>query len=604
MVGTCPTKGDAALNTKPGTIEVLSVGAIGRRPDELAKRNRLNAALRLNLLAVLNKNAAAIRADVQAALRPWAEQEANTEALAEWLLDRGGWEKIDAEEVEARLVTAARAEERRMLDAVEVSGDEPNPLLHMIWGKTGALLLRYSISRKERAAKTINVSFDFQPDVPEGLIMPEGWDHPRKAPERLGLDALKAGLRFLEYEGLCACLTDAAGEKGNWLAPLAAAWLSDRAQKERARIDLEAHAVGMSILTKARTASGDKWTAFARPLDIPAALAGQLDVELDGERYAAEPDMAAGAVGQSLRPRGMDLVPADWLNNPAQLCLALDLDAPPEALREYMVETAAKTAHLANLPNICPKLLGFMFAAAPMTGRPVQGTLGELANWLYPDWKKNRRSTRDLKGLGGAFVAVKGLRLVETENDGTRRPYELFTMDFALTANPEARLGWMVNPWLVQRMKGGRGGGFFLLNMTRWLALGVQNPRLFPLALRLAALWDKARVGGIYNPARLQPIDADRLAWECNALPPGAAMYRANRTDAEAGRVQLIRARSNLETDLDALRTAGLLGPWEKRKVHGRGYTVLPVPPEEYPEACKRAVSAGRRAKARKRGRG
>jgi len=272
--------------------------------------------------------------------------------------------------------------------------------------------------------------------------------------------------------------------------------------------------------------------------------------------------------------------------------LNLNPNTPPEALREYMMETAARTAHLAGLPNMCPKLLGLMFAAAPMSGRAVKGTLGELAHRLYPDWKTRRQSKRDLQGLGAAFVAIKSLRLVEPLQDGIRHPYDLFIVDYDLSCKPDAKLGFMINPWLVERMKGGKGGGFFLLNMTRWLALGIQNPRLFPLALRLAAGWDKARVGGIYDPAHLRPIEGDRLAWECNTLPEGAAAYRAGKTDARAARNDLAEARANLEADLNRLQEAGLLGPWDKRKVYGEGFTVLPVPPADYAEACKRAVQA------------
>jgi len=368
------------------------------------------------------------------------------------------------------------------------------------------------------------------------------------------------------------------------------------------RLDREAAAVGISIRPKATTAAGNAWTPLPRALNVAAALGGPFSVEVDGESYMPEPDLA-GPAALALRPRGLDIVPADWLGNPAQLSLALDLDTPPDAVLEYLgavVETAARTAHLARLGNICPKLLGLMFAAAPMTGRMVQGTLGELARMLYPDWTSNRRSTRDLQGVGAAMMAVKGLRLVETELDGTRRPYELFIVDMALTAKPDAVLGWTINPWLVKRMQGGKGGGFFLLNMTRWLALGIQNPRLFPLALRLAALWDAARVrNGPFDPARLKPIEADRLAWECNTLPEGAAMYRAKRTDAHAGKVQLLRARDKLAADLDALREAGLVGDWKPtmHKVHGAGWTLLPVPPADYQEACKRAAQAVRKSK-------
>jgi hypothetical protein len=72
-------------------------------------------------------------------------------------------------------------------------------------------------------------------------------------------------------------------------------------------------------------------------------------------------------------------------------------------------------------------------------------------------------------------------------------------------------------------------------------------------------------------------------------------MYRAKRTDTHAGKVQLLRARDNLEADLDALREAGLLGPWRKTKAYGRGFDVLPMPPADYAEACKRAAQAVRK---------
>lgn len=387
----------------------------------------------------------------------------------------------------------------------------------------------------------------------------------------------------------------ATGPNGNppeaspkWLRLTLKPWIKEAAE----RLERTAHAVAIAIRPKARTQAGNQWTPLPRALEAAAALGGSF--EWGGETYALEPDMAGKAAGHVLRPRRLDIVPADWLNNPAQMCLALDLNAAPEAVREYMIETAARTATLARLPNMCPKLLGFMFAAAPMTGRPVKGTLLELARYMYSDWSRRRQNKRDLQGLGAAFVAVKSLRLVEIRPDGTRHPYDLFTIDYDLSCKPNAEIGFMLNPWLVERMKGGSHGGYFMLNMTRWLALGIQNPRLFPLALRLAALWDKARKGGIYDPANLRPIEADRLAVECNTLPEGAAMYLTRKTDAHAAHVALKTARANMEDDLNALREAGLLGPWEKRKVYGKGFTVLPVPPDDYAEACKKATQASR----------
>jgi len=564
----------------------------GRENARLA-RDTIADALRRALADVLDRKGADLAPDVLADLRKWAAEDANPEALAEWL-NRDGWGKVDGAAVEAALVTAARA-------TAEADGLKDG-LACVLWNPGAPyFVLLYDTARanvdkpdvRERIARKTAPHID----PLTALLVPEGRTPPDKATVLLGLDALKAGLQGFDWGGLGLCLTDKAGRAGDWLGRLAVPWMDERRAALVERLDRQAAAVGIALRPKAETAAG-KWTPLPRVLDVAAALGGPFAVEVDGETYAPEPELA-GPAALALRPRGVDIVPADWLGNPAQLSLALNLDTPPDAVLEYLgavVESATRTAHLAKLPNICPKLLGLMFAAAPMTGRMVQGTLGELARMLYPDWTSNRRSTRDLQGVGAAMMAVKGLRLVETEPDGTRRPYELFIVDMALTAKPDAVLGWTINPWLVKRMQGGKGGGFFLLNMTRWLALGIRNPRLFPLALRLAALWDAARVrNGPFDPARLRPIEADRLAWECNTLPEGAAMYRAKRTDSHAGKVQLLRARDNLEADLDALREAGLLGPWKKTKAYGRGFDVLPMPPADYAEACKRAAQAVRK---------
>ena len=571
------------MNDKPKEQNPLDLDAHFAR----LCRDEMTKALRYRLADILNRNADKLGTAVVNALRPWAEQDANIEALSEWLTP-GGWKKIDGDKVEARLVTAARA-------VVKAEGFKDG-LISFLWRKPkdpDPALLLFDVPRADRDAPDVRerIAKQAKPKPPVGLP-PYGWTGPDKTTVLLGLDALRAGLQGFDWEGLSGCLTDKAGKNGDWLRLLAGAWIEERAGIEAERIKRAKRAVGIEIRALAETSDKQEWTRFPRALDIAAALGGPFSVKVDGDAYAMEPEMAGEAVGRALRPRGLDIVPADWLGNSAQLTLNLNPNTPPEALREYMMETAARTAHLAGLPNMCPKLLGLMFATAPMSGRAVKGTLGELAHRLYPDWKTRRQSKRDLQGLGAAFVAIKSLRLVEPLQDGIRHPYDLFIVDYDLSCKPDAKLGFMINPWLVERMKGGQGGGFFLLNMTRWLALGIQNPRLFPLALRLAAGWDKARVGGIYDPAHLRPIEGDRLAWECNTLPEGAAAYRAGKTDARGAEVALTTARANLEADLNRLQEAGLLGPWDKRKVYGEGFTVLPVPPADYAEACKRAVQA------------
>lgn len=544
----------------------------------------LTAHLRESLADVLAKNAPTLAPDVVAALRPWTE-EANIEGLAEWL-GKEGWGKVDGDKVEARLVKAAW----EFLDRDKRTNDSFRICFYLPQGAktfSTAWIFRYELTRAEAPKGGLSVEITWH-EAPQGEPPP-----PKVAVYAYGLDALKTGLEFMEWQGLAECIPVPEKTKENdWLRLLAGAWLQDRANRETERHERAALAVPFAIRPKARTSAGNDWTPLPRALTPAAAMGGPFAVDVDGETYAQEPDFAGAAVGHALRPRGLDIVPADWLGNPAQMTLALQLDAP--AVKEYLIETAARTATL-TLPHMCPKLLGFMFAAAPMTARPVKGTLLELAHWIYPDWKDRRQSKRDLQGLGAAFVAVKSLRLVETKPDGTRHPYDLFTVDYDLSCKPDASLGFMINPWLADRMQGGTGGGFFLLNMTRWLSLGIQNPRLFPLALRLAALWDEARKGGVFDPARLHTIEADRLAAQCNTLSPGAAMYRAGKTDAGAAKQALKDARANLEADLNALKDAGLLGDWTKRKIHGKGFELLPVPPADYAEACKRAAHTCRK---------
>lgn len=526
------------------------------------------------------KHGAAVAEDLLA----WAA-ETNIETLAEWL-DAKGWavlenDKEHAAKVERALAEAWNTAPEKRLQYLPYFVDLEEG------AKTEALLWDKKIS----GPVPMKIGFAYigltsKDEVPEGRSLPDGI----QTPVSIGIEALRALIQRRDWHQLEKAAPENTPCK--WLRLLAIPWITERAKNIADILDRAEKSVEIIIRPKAFTDAGNKWTPLPRAIDVASVLGGPAALKVDGETYANEPEMAGEAAVRALRPRALDVVPADWLDKPEQLTLALDANDVPDAVKEYLIETATKTATLAKLPNMAPKLLGFMFAAAPMTGRPVKGTLLDLARWMYPDWTQRRQNKRDLQGLGAAFVAVKNLRLVETKPDGTRHPYDLFTVDYDLSAKPDAALGFMVNPWLVERMKGGKHGGFFLLNMTRWLSLGIQNPRLFPLALRLASLWDEARAGGIYNAERLRPIEADRLAFMCNTLPEGAAMYRVGKTSAGTAKAALSVARANLEADLDALAAAGLLGDWKptKRKIYGKGFELLPVPPPDYAEACRRAV--------------
>ena len=580
----CATR-EADNNAAAPLSRVLNTLGLWGEKNTRKARDSVADALSRALADLLNRKGADLAPEVLADQRKWAAEDANPEALAAWL-DRDGWKKVNGTEVEAALVKAARARN-------EAEGLKDG-LSCVVWNQGAPyFVLFYDTARADR--KKPDVLARISQKQTEGpryafsaALLSAETTEPRTPPDGvtvlLGLDALKAGLQGFDWSGLSLCLTDKADRAADWLGRLAVEWLADRIEAQAEKRKRFAGAFSIEIREKSETRNG-KWTPLPRALDAAAVLGGPF--KMDGETYAGAPEMAGAAVGRALRPRALDIVHADWLDNKPQLTLALDLNIPTEAVKEYMIETAARTAHLGGLPNMCPKLLGFMFAAAPMTASPVKGTLLELAHWLYPDWKDRRQSSRDLKGLGLAFVAVKGLRLVATKPDGTLHPYDLFTMDYDLSSKPETELGFMINPWLATRMQGGAGGGYFLVNMTRWLAMDIRNPRLFPLALRLASLWDKARVrNGPYDPGLLKPILADRLAWECNTLSEGAAMFRTGKTDARTAKAALHATRDNLEADLDTLKEAGLLGEWEKKKVHGQGFELRPIPPADYAEAC------------------
>ena len=448
------------------------------------------------------------------------------------------------------------------------------------------------VTDEKTAAKLAHICF-FPCDEWRPWTLNEQKDVPAEDPERMLWTLAHGQIMFLPHELF---------PSKSWLDLVAYAWLAEHRERLRA-VDIEVRPIA--------AVGGLQYTTFPRGLEGASAMGGPIaiadPVEVNGEEYANEPALVADAAGKTIQrgeklkaveeagsslaiqPRSLGVVPEEWLDNAKQMHLELGLD--DEHVREYLVETATKTAALAKFTAIAPKMLGFMFACAPMSGRGVKGNLEELALSLIPDLKERRRKQRDLSMVGTALVAMKGLRVLEKKANGVLHPYDLFSLDYDLSSAADAEVGWCINPWLAKRMEGGSGGGFFLLNMSRWLQLPIKNPRIFPLALRLAAYQDKARVNGIYQPNRLQWIEADKLALQCNTLPEEAAAYRDGHTANKNAKVQLSKTRANLEADLDTLKEHGFLGNWRKEKVYGKGWRLLPVPAEDYAEACRNAVN-------------
>lgn len=568
-----------------------------------AARDILNRAMRETLAAIAKGFTEPDESHLVEPMAEWAEA-ANLESLAEWLAG-GGWDNVDAPKCVERMAH---------LPALRVWGDDPD---------MEGVDLDPVLDDEARQA-ILNAVLD--DEEAKGLPL---------AGEASGMSLLRACFSMHYWTPLL----DDAG-RYEWMRSLAGAWAESHTDRLGEKAAAFAAAVPIMVRPIARTGA-DEWTAFPRGMESAAALAGpiaiQNPIDYNGEVYGHEPEIAAPLTGRAFKKgghkttasnkapedgedvrllvdwksmgnrlaiasRGGDIVPQTWVSRPRQMALSLNMEHASPHVMEYIIETATKTAVLADLPNMSLKMLGFLFASAPWSGRACKGTLLDLAKEQYPDLAK-RRHPKDLETVAAAFVACgKGLQWMDEKPDGVKHPYDIWTIDYDLSGKPDAAVGYMVNPWLAARLSG-KGGGFFILNMSRWKALPIIKPRLFPLVLRLAAYHDQARVNGRYDPNRLQWIEADRLAWECNTMSNDALLYRMGRTDAKSAKAQLARARGNMSDDLEEVKRAGYLGAFKTRKVHGKGMEILPVPYEDYPEACARAVASVQANRRRRGGR-
>ena len=78
-----------------------------------------------------------------------------------------------------------------------------------------------------------------------------------------------------------------------------------------------------------------------------------------------------------------------------------------------------------------------------------------------------------------------------------------------------------------------------------------------------------------------------------------------DKRDEKSIKSSLRTARAKMEADLNVLQEIGLIGAWgkTKKKIYGEGFEFMPLAPEDYPEACERAVKAIKRRKVKDSGR-
>jgi hypothetical protein len=409
----------------------------------------------------------------------------------------------------------------------------------------------------------------------------------------IGLENLREALRLRQWDYLLVRYSEREGE--TWLQNLALAWLRWKREEDRSVPML----IRRAIVTNE---NGDQFTPLPLAVEHASYLFGG-PVVVNGENYAREPGQSGAVVGQLLKPRAIDIVPEDWSKMPRQLsfeAVELDMTAPVDRdVEDYLIVTAthAAAANL-DLPAMAAKLVPLMFATSPMDGRSVHGTLEDAAMLLYPnlsgrDGRKHK--ARDLARIGAALAAMRRLRLVEKRDNGRLHSYSLFSVAYDLSAEADAEVEWALDPLLASRMKGGgneKGGGFFLVNFSRLMAMDIKNPRLFALYLRLAGMWNSAKdfKAGKFRPELFKPIDLDQLATLTNSIPRNAAEYMAGKRKDQSSRVAYYEARKRLIGDLEDLKDRGMIGDLNLVNPHGKPWTIKPMPDNDLQEAYRLAV--------------
>jgi len=416
-------------------------------------------------------------------------------------------------------------------------------------------------------------------------------------PVLTGLANLVDLLQTSQWSYLLARYSEEEGE--TWLQNLALAWLRWKREEERS--------VPMVVRRAIATSSkGDLFTPLPLALEHASYLFGG-PVVVNGENYAREPGQSSTVVGQLLKSRAVDIVPEEWTKSPRQLAfdaIELDLSSPVDRdVEEYLIVTATQAAASSlDLPAMAAKLVPLMFATSPMDGRPVHGTLEDAASLLYPNLtgrNGRKHKARDLTRIGAALAAMRRLRLIETRENGRGHSYSLFSIAYDLSTDPDAEVEWALDPILAARMQGGgneRGGGFFLVNFSRLMAMDIKNPRLFALYLRLAGLWNSAKDfrQGKFRPELFKAIDVDQLAALTNAMPRNAAEWLAGKRKDQTSRIAYYQTRQRLISDLEELRAHGLVGDLNLLNPHGKPWSVQPQPDDDLKEAYSLASRRGR----------
>lgn len=468
-------------------------------------------ALRRALVDILDRKGKDLPPEVLADLRRWAAEDANLDGLRAWL-DRGGWDKVDGDNVEAALLARIGRQE---FSSCGIGRHSAPPFV-----------ILYDTPRADRETPaTLARIKKLMPEETPGKVL-------------LGLDALRDALRRFDLAILASLLPERLDDRaGDWLGRLAVHWMDarradlvERLGRQAAAVELAkapaVHTHGRKFGRLPKVAAGMSW-AFGGP-GVELAR-----VKVDGREYAPAPDLAIAAPTAALVPAGYALLPADYAKRAHQTLLPIDTEGAEDALP--LPVALADATQYAIAPAGGKLGLLIMAAAHESRGRLHKTTLRELTQTINPDARLVRthfetvcKVLPQLDGLRLVLPTGLAYRVFEcpiTWRDLTPEEYDL-PLFVGLTRTFERTLA------AIQDAAGASYRGDFLFDLTGTMKLPTRRPGLVRQYIRACAFWNaywKPGTAGEPDPARVPEVSTERWAIMTNYLTPAAEEYlRAN----------------------------------------------------------------------------
>ena len=588
-----------------GVVALLAEEGVDTTPGGLT------AALRDVLCSLIDKNQDKLGPCVDA-LRRWGES-ATAEMIAEWL-EADGSSFTEKSDLESALVAASKREYGSSVDAIAESVRPANfdevvrrgAVSLLVRRQSGMAVCAFHMSRSDCSSSQMEewktAALDW---MPEGSTRSD-------VEVFTGPDALKLVLRERIWGHIPSFGVAASGD---WLRLLARAWLTERRELERQRMERKAEAKVLAARPRAMAGDRDfhllpKVTAgFSWALGGPGIEMSR--VEVDSRIFVSAPDIAVNArlVGgvqgmesMAIVPSSYAVLPPECARNPHQTILPIDLeggeDSPPLA-----VAVAAASQYVISAPA---GKLGIRILAAAHASRNGlhKTTLRELASEINPG---ARLVYSHYESVARGLVQLDKLRLLLPNGwayrvfDCALPPWRVLTpADYDTEIYVGTSRTFDQNLTELHQRLGSKYRGEFLFDLNGTMALPTNRPGTMRQYIRASALWNaywQNGTRGIPDVRNIPQVDTARWAAMTNYLPPAAVNHVRGRNDGGA-RSSYSRAITSLLDDLEFLasREGGRLVNIDRanRKI------VRVLPPAEYLEAkgkCTKEASTSGKGK-------